>query len=233
MVLNSFYGCTRLTSRLLFPPTYNLLIYLNLDYMASSSFPQMLDTFVSSHSVVPDPGYRYPDVHSIPGSASLEEKQVLVGAMIAWMRKASWFAGTIGQRLKITRVDIVPSPDGNEKRKNASVECEIVVEEDMVNAFGTVHGGCSGFLVDVCSTLPLIVLSDAKWGSGGISQGLNVVFHAPALAGSLLHIKACSVAVGGRSATARCEIWDKKRQLLIASGTNIKSTHNGLQINKL
>ncbi|KAG8894365.1 hypothetical protein FRB99_001321 [Tulasnella sp. 403] len=149
------------------------------------------------------------------------------------MRKATWFAGTVGQRLKVVRVDVDPSPDGNDKRKTASVECEVEVKEDMVNAFGTLHGGCSGFLIDVCATLPLIVLSDEKWGSGGITQGLNLVFHAPAKAGSTLLIKSSSVAVGGRAATARCEIWDKSRNGLVATGTNIKMTHTGLSLSKL
>ncbi|KAG8996789.1 hypothetical protein FRB90_012638 [Tulasnella sp. 427] len=179
-----------------------------------------------------DLGYRYAD--DMPeGSASDAEKQVLITALVNWMRKASWFAGTIGQRLKVVRVDTTCSPDGNRKKKTAEVVCEVVVEEDMINAFGTLHGGCSGFLIDVCTTLPLIVLSDEKWGAGGITQGLNVVFHSPALAGSTLQIKSGSVAVGGRSATARCEIWDKKRQTLIASGTNIKMSHSGLTLTRL
>ncbi|KAG8896525.1 hypothetical protein FRC00_005811 [Tulasnella sp. 408] len=163
-----------------------------------------------------DLGYRYAD--DMPeGSASDAEKQVLITALVNWMRKASWFAGTIGQRLRVVRVDTSCSPDGNQKKKTAEVECEVAVEEDMINAFGTLHGGCSGFLIDVCTTLPLIVLSDEKW----------------AVAGSTLQIKSSSVAVGGRSATARCEIWDKKRQALIASGTNIKMSHTGLALNKL
>lgn len=71
--------------------------------------------------------------------------------------------------------------------------------------------------------------------------------------GSVLQIKSSSLAVGGRAATARCEvrqplhahtypmlismarpqIWDKNRQALVATGTNIKMTHRGLQLNKL
>jgi len=178
-----------------------------------------------------DSGYQFTDMPS--GSASAAEKEVLIQALVNWRRKASWFAGTVGQRLKVVSVDVSPSPDGDERRKTASVECEVAVQEDMVNAFGTLHGGCSGFLIDVCTTLPLIVLSDDKWGAGGITQGLNVVFHSPAKAGSILQIKSSSVAVGGRTATARCEIWDKGRQSLIATGTNIKVTHGGqLQLNK-
>lgn len=202
---------------------------LNVNWsLADASAPSPSETSQQESDV----GYRY--AGDMPeGTASEAEKQVLITALVNWMRKASWFAGTIGQRLKVVRVDTSTSPDGNQKKKTAEVECEVVVEEDMVNAFDTLHGGCSSFLIDVCTTLPLIVLSDEKWGSGGITQGLNVVFHAPARAGSTLQIKSSSVAVGGRSATARCEIWDKKRQALIASGTNIKMSHTGLILNKL
>ncbi|KAG8932087.1 hypothetical protein FRC01_000272 [Tulasnella sp. 417] len=150
---------------------------LNVNWSVADASPDAPQTLQQEG----DLGYRY--ATDMPeGTASEAEKRVLITALINWMRKASWFAGTIGQRLKVVRVDTSCAPDGNQKKKTAEVECEVAVEEDMINAFGTLHGGCSGFLIDVCTTLPLIVLSDEKWGAGGITQGLNVVFHSPALA---------------------------------------------------
>lgn len=90
------------------------------DYPLSSSY-------ISYPTVSPDRGYVFTALP--PGSASDAEKEVLIKAMIAWMRKSSWFAGSVGQRLQITRVNIVPSPDGNEKKKGAEVTCEVVVQE--------------------------------------------------------------------------------------------------------
>lgn len=65
------------------------------------------------------------------GTASEEEKRVLIDALVNWMRKATWFAGTVGQKLKVVRIDTHDSPDGNTRKKVADVECEILIEEGM------------------------------------------------------------------------------------------------------
>ncbi len=89
---------------------------------------ELLFSFPERSSTSNDHGYLYRDV--LPsGSASDEEKQILIGALVAWMRKASWFAGSIGQRLQVTSVDVHSSPDGDARKRIAEVECEVAVLE--------------------------------------------------------------------------------------------------------
>ncbi|APA05346.1 hypothetical protein sscle_01g001160 [Sclerotinia sclerotiorum 1980 UF-70] len=45
------------------------------------------------------------------------------------------------------------------------------------NGMGTVHGGCISTVFDACTSVALMGrYSDAKWGGGGVSRGLNVTY---------------------------------------------------------
>ncbi|KAJ7778458.1 hypothetical protein B0H16DRAFT_887373 [Mycena metata] len=103
-------------------------------------------------------------------------------------------------------------------KKEGRVLCEIVVAHDMLNGMASLQGGCSAFLIDVCSSLCLSVLQR----SNHVSQSLNVVYHSPASLGEKLRIINTTMAVGARVMSARTEIWNATQHRLVASGVHIK-----------
>ncbi|TFK69436.1 hypothetical protein BDN72DRAFT_840406 [Pluteus cervinus] len=89
---------------------------------------------------------------------------------------------------------------------------ELVVERDMCNVFGTLHGGCAAYIIDPCSSSALVVMGRALGIDGtGVSQSMNLIWHQPAHVGAKLRIVATSMFMHGRVRTARCELWDGDR----------------------
>jgi len=172
---------------------------------------------------------------SIPhGSATDAQKHVVMQALAVLLRdppplsQSSSFGSTVGRRMRVVSVDVFRMPFGEDGHGReapfvAEVECEIAVQEDMVDASGRGCEAYVGYLIDVCTVLPIVGLAGEKWISG-FTQSLNLGFHAQAPIGSVLSLKSHSVAMGDQSATARCEIWDKERQVIIASGTSVKAS---------
>ncbi|KAI0053807.1 Thioesterase/thiol ester dehydrase-isomerase, partial [Auriscalpium vulgare] len=122
-------------------------------------------------------------------------------------------------RVSITEVSLNPMAEEPSKFE-ARVVCELFVEEDMLNISGNMHGGCAAYLVDICSTLPIAAYNAD--GRSGVSQIINMIYHAPAKLGAKLKIISTTIAVGGRTMSARCEIWDATNQRLVASGIQVK-----------
>ncbi|KAF8520769.1 HotDog domain-containing protein, partial [Hysterangium stoloniferum] len=125
----------------------------------------------------------------------------------------------IARRLCISRVDVGKNPE-EPRRTEAQVVCEITVESDMANALGTLHGGCIALLLDVCTSLPcnLMAYEIRKSTACGVSQNINILYHAPGHMGSELRITSSLVSYGSRVISSRCEIWDKTHRRLIATG---------------
>ncbi|KAL5525412.1 hypothetical protein ACEPAF_9282 [Sanghuangporus sanghuang] len=171
------------------------------------------------------PMYVYDDTRhaSIAGNAPASAKQQMVSALCVFMHGGSGFADAIGGRLVITEAEVARKREEPE-RTEARVVCEIDVEQDMVNGGGNMHGGCSAYLIDVCSTLPIIALMDAlkRGGRGGVSQVLDVVYHSPARVGDRLRIVSTTISLGARAMSARSEIWNQTQHRLVATGVHIK-----------
>ncbi|KAJ6476211.1 HotDog domain-containing protein [Mycena sanguinolenta] len=104
-------------------------------------------------------------------------------------------------------------------KQEGRVVCELTVTEDMLNGGGNVHGGCSAFLIDVCSTLSLMAFNS---NINTVSQSLNIVYHSPATLGEKLRIVNTTMTVGARAMSARTEIWNVTKHRLVASGVHIK-----------
>ncbi|KAJ7506175.1 HotDog domain-containing protein [Mycena galericulata] len=103
-------------------------------------------------------------------------------------------------------------------RMEARTVAEVVVTKEMLNGAGMLHGGCVTYLIDNCASTPLVVLGLAQGTNGvGVTQGMNVLFHAPAAVGAHLRIASTSISMGGRVMTARCEISDKSSGRVVAS----------------
>ncbi|KAJ7916633.1 hypothetical protein B0H13DRAFT_2448181 [Mycena leptocephala] len=88
---------------------------------------------------------------------------------------------------------------------------EVGVTKHMLNGAGMLHGGA-------CASTPLVVLGVLTNTNGvGVTQGMNVLFHAPAPVGSLLRITSSSISMGSRVMSAKCEITDKASGRVVAS----------------
>ncbi|KZV64571.1 Thioesterase/thiol ester dehydrase-isomerase [Peniophora sp. CONT] len=129
------------------------------------------------------------------------------------------FAQSVVRRMSITEVSLVSKSEAP-SRTESRVVCELPVASDMANAGHIMHGGCTGYLVDVCSTLALAAAGASAYSN--VTQSLNVVYHAPAPVGHRIRVINWSVAVGSRIMSARTEIWDIDDERLVATGTHIK-----------
>ncbi|KAF7373385.1 Acyl-coenzyme A thioesterase 13 [Mycena sanguinolenta] len=87
-------------------------------------------------------------------------------------------------------------------KQEGRVVCELTVTEEMLNGGGNIHGGCSAFLIDMCSTLSIMALTSKM---NHVSQSLNIVYHSPATLGEKLRIVNTTMTVGARAMSARTE----------------------------
>jgi len=103
-------------------------------------------------------------------------------------------------------------------RLEATTVAEVTVTKNMLNGAGMLHGGCVTYLIDNCCSTPLVALGLFQGTNGvGVTQAMNVLFHAPAPVGSQLRIVSTSISMGGRVMTSRCEILDKVSGRVVAS----------------
>jgi len=155
------------------------------------------------------------DAGSIVGNAPDHVKQVTLNTFHGYgVGPKDCFGASVGGKIKIVEVNL--ETRGN--RQEASAVCEVTVTADMLNSAGVMHGGCVGYLVDLCAAVPLVALGVAKKSNGaGVTQALNILFHAPASIDACLRITSNSVTLGGRLMTSRCEITDKASGRAIAS----------------
>ncbi|KZT29495.1 hypothetical protein NEOLEDRAFT_1175176 [Neolentinus lepideus HHB14362 ss-1] len=120
------------------------------------------------------------------------------------------------------------SGGGGKGRKEAVVVIELDVDEDMANPYGTLHGACAAYLVDLCASTPLVALGVALGVDGtGMSQAMDIVYHTAAPVGSRLRITATSLTIGGRIMAARCEMVNMKNGMLVVSATLTKVNPSG------
>ncbi|KDR84348.1 hypothetical protein GALMADRAFT_220121 [Galerina marginata CBS 339.88] len=167
------------------------------------------------------------DITRIAGNAPDEIKQTIgdPSAFLANRRpfETPIFGQSIQGRLKVTEISINNKAE-EERKTEARVVMEVEVSEDMLNGGGNIHGGCSAFLVDTCSSLALLALSMANTGDvhPSVSQSLNIVYHSPAQLGDKLRIVNTTLTLGARAHSARTEIWNVTHHRLAVSGTHIK-----------
>ncbi|KAJ3827194.1 HotDog domain-containing protein [Lentinula raphanica] len=124
------------------------------------------------------------------------------------------FGYRVGKEVKFVDVSINRKLDRQE-RLEATTVAEVVVNKNMLNGAGMLHGGCLAYLID---NTPLVVLGLIQNVNGvGVTQAMNVQFHSPAPLGACLQIKSTSVSLGGRVMTSRCEVIDKHTGRPVAS----------------
>ncbi|KLO06574.1 hypothetical protein SCHPADRAFT_882727 [Schizopora paradoxa] len=164
-----------------------------------------------------------PSERPIAGNAAPNVKEKVVELLGFFNGGGTGFGDKIGLRIAVTEVSVAKKEYEPQKFEGVVI-CEMTVEEDMVNGAGNLHGGCAAYLVDVCSTLPIAAYQEAnsKVSIGGVSQVIDMVYHSPAQLGDKLKLISRTLAVGARSMSARCEIWNETHHRLVASGTHIK-----------
>ncbi|KAG0697291.1 hypothetical protein DFH29DRAFT_1003836 [Suillus ampliporus] len=126
------------------------------------------------------------------------------------------FEAEFASRLQLAEVSVLSKAEEPGKLEGRVV-VETIVDEDMLNGGGSLHGGSNEWMHS-CSTMPIHVLG----GVYGVSQSLNVVYHSPALLGDKLRIVSTTLTLGSRALSSRCEIWNVTRHRLVASAVHIK-----------
>jgi len=134
------------------------------------------------------------------------------------------FGAIIAENL--TLVDISVNPKGEDAAKmEGKIICDVLVVEGMLSpASETLHGGATAWIVLICTTIVLAALSHHNRDNKpfSVSQGVNIIYHGPAMNGDKLRITSTTISFGGRVQTASCEVWSATRRRLVATGTHAK-----------
>ncbi|NWX04515.1 ACO13 thioesterase, partial [Caloenas nicobarica] len=99
------------------------------------------------------------------------------------------------------------------------IVCEMKVEEEHTNRFGTLHGGLTATLVDVVSTTALIYTERA---APGVSVDMNITYTSAAKIGEEILITAQILKQGRNLAFASVDLTNKASGKLIAQGRHTK-----------
>ncbi|OAX43380.1 hypothetical protein K503DRAFT_168971 [Rhizopogon vinicolor AM-OR11-026] len=172
------------------------------------------------------------DISQVEGNASPEIKRVILGRVQylatrhitqSTGEQFGTFESKIASQLRLTEVSILPKAEEQEKLEGRVV-FEVIVDGEMANHVGTLHGGVAAMLIDQCSSMPIYLLGLATSGHGTVyvSQSLSVVYHSPALLGDKLRVVSTTLTVGNRTLSSRCEIWNTTRHRLVVSGVHVK-----------
>ncbi|KAF7335212.1 4HBT domain-containing protein [Mycena sanguinolenta] len=164
----------------------------------------------------------------IAGNVPAYAKQLVCNVFFAYGvgDERDQFGYAVGRATRFVEMSVYPvkseSQQGSGRTKTPRMEAvtvaEVAVTKQMLNGAGMLHGACLTYLIDNCASTPLVVLGILNGTNGvGVTQGMNVLFHAPAPVGSLLRITSSSITMGSRIMSARCEITDKSTSRVVAS----------------
>ncbi|TFK46949.1 hypothetical protein OE88DRAFT_841592 [Heliocybe sulcata] len=165
------------------------------------------------------PKSTYYETSKIKSNLRIEDLQLCLNILQYFVNGGHVFANFVGQRFDIEEMSIHEKGPGKEGR----AVVEITVEKDMTNPYGTLHGACAAYLVDLCTSVPLVALGIATGIDGsGMSQSMDIIYHSAAPVGCRLRIEATTLTIGGRIMAARCEMLNKKNGKLLISATHTK-----------
>ncbi|KAJ7743902.1 HotDog domain-containing protein [Mycena maculata] len=158
------------------------------------------------------------DIASIGGTAPDYVKQLACNTFYAYgVGDPDAFGYAVGRATRFIDISVDRRME-RAGRLEATTVAELTVTRQMLNGAGMLHGGCVTYLIDNCCSTPLVALGIYQGTNGvGVTQGMNVLFHAPAPVGSQLRIISTSISMGGRVMTSRCEIVDKASGRVVAS----------------
>ncbi|XP_036907279.1 acyl-coenzyme A thioesterase 13 [Sturnira hondurensis] len=103
------------------------------------------------------------------------------------------------------------------------VTCELRVEEEHTNQYGTLHGGLTATLVDSVSTLAILCTERAL---PGVSVDMNITYMSPIKVGEDVVITAHILKEGRTLAFASVDLTNKATGKLVAQGRHTKHLGN-------
>jgi len=154
---------------------------------------------------------------SISGNAEPASK----ARVLAWWDRylagpsSGQFGANVKPYLKIVSVDVY----SEHRRDVFEVVHEATVSEEFLNCNGVMHGGCTAFIMDICTTSVLFPFSDERMN---VSLNLGVTYHAPVPLGTRLRIISTSVSLNKRVPTLSCQMYDVDRGTILATGKHMK-----------
>ncbi|KAF8842336.1 hypothetical protein BDN67DRAFT_899483, partial [Paxillus ammoniavirescens] len=173
------------------------------------------------------------DAATIGGNASKELKQSLLDLVTAAaksvkVRGIRGFEPEIASRLEWIEISVLKKAEELEELEGRVI-FETILEDDMLNGNGTLlslHGACAALFIDNCSIMLIALLSLETTGKAdlGVSQSINILFHAPAMANDQLRIVSTTISLGSRTLSSRCETWNFTHHRLVASGVHTKTS---------
>ncbi|KAJ7156310.1 HotDog domain-containing protein [Mycena filopes] len=184
--------------------------------------------WVDPSALPPDPLTSASTIASIAGNVPPSIKQLTCNTFFAYgvgsrhpydsdPTEYETFGYAVGRAVRFVEMR-VEYPEERGGRMEAVVVQEVSVAKHMLNGAGMLHGGCVTYLIDNCASTPLVVLGLLNGTNGvGVTQGMNVLFHAPVGLGSTLRISSSSISMGSRVMAARCELTDKSTGRVVAS----------------
>lgn len=98
--------------------------------------------------------------------------------------------------------------------------CSIKVNDDLLNAFGTLHGGATSTIVDIVGTLALLAEDPNR---PGVSIELSCSFTRAAPLGSLILAKGTVIKYGKKLGFTQVDLIDASTNHIIASGRHTKA----------
>ncbi|CAJ1417632.1 unnamed protein product [Effrenium voratum] len=99
------------------------------------------------------------------------------------------------------------------------VECQLLVDHSLQNAYGTLHGGCTATLVDVLGTMALLTKDPKR---PGVSVEMSQSFLAPAKGGEVITLKGEVTKYGRSLGFTEVRVTDSGGKLL-ATGRHTKA----------
>ncbi|KAJ3755383.1 hypothetical protein EV360DRAFT_85961 [Lentinula raphanica] len=144
------------------------------------------------------------------------------------------YGADVGKQIKLTgaNVSLPVDLDGKTEaeiaaaKKGAEIEtvCEIEITKEMCNIYGTLHGGCAAYIVDLvsrCSSTAVVCYGLYTGTDGtGVSSSMNLHWHRPITAGKKLKITSNTVFSDGLIRNARSELRDLQTNKLYVSAVH-------------
>ncbi|EFY92734.1 hypothetical protein J3458_001878 [Metarhizium acridum] len=96
--------------------------------------------------------------------------------------------------------------------------------EDHCNRLGNLHGGAAATLFDLCTTIPLVLISKPGfWQFLGVTRNLNVTYFRPVPAGEEVIIECEALQVGKRLATLKGVMKRKRDGAIVSIAEHLKA----------